>query len=69
MGMLMKVLVRGKMRKVIIYICNCVLLLMGMFWTLWLSTGGKHNLTTGDIREIASGMWPNYKICCITACE
>ena len=37
--------------------------------TLRLSTGGEHNLTTGDIREIASGMWLNDKVCCITACE
>ena len=54
--------------------CNCVLLLMGKFWThaaltLRLFTGGEHNLTTGDIREIASGMWLNDKVCCITACE
>jgi len=37
--------------------------------TLQLSTGCVHNLTTGDIREIASGLWPNYKVCCIAACE
>ena len=49
--------------------CSCVLLLMGMFWTaltLRLSTGGDHNLTTGNASGI---MWLNVKVCCTTACE